>query len=155
MTDSPARQIDFYHLADDDFGAAAALLADKCQSAGHRLLILASLPVAGLISDALWTTRPENFLAHGTDDEPGSDSASVWISTRPDHNPGGADYLLLTAGLEMDDMGGFARVFNLFDGSDETALAKAREQWKSWSADTGWQCRYFARTAGEGWTQRA
>jgi DNA polymerase-3 subunit chi len=150
-----SRQIDFYHLTDVDFSAPAALIADKSVTSGHKLLMLASKPVAASLSDALWTTRPDSFLAHGIDAEEGLAHAPVWISTEPDKNPIEADFLLLTAGLEMDDMQGFRRVFNLFNGAEETALAKAREQWKSWSTQGSWHCRYFARSETGGWQQKA
>jgi DNA polymerase-3 subunit chi len=150
-----SRQIDFYHLTDEEFGASAALIAHKSVASGHKLLMLASKPVAASLSDALWTTRPESFLAHGIDAEEGQSHAPVWISTEPDKNPIEADFLLLTAGLEMDDMQGFRRIFNLFNGAEETALAKAREQWKSWSAQGSWHCRYFAYSQDDGWQQKA
>ena len=106
------------------------------------------------LDDALWTHDPESWLPHGLDDAPGADRAGIWINSVVEGNPVSVEFLFLLHGAERPDMGGFERVFNLFDGRSEAQVAQAREQWRSWKASEDLTMRYFAQDDTGRWEQR-
>ena len=65
------RQIDFYHLKDEDLYAPVAMLSEKTVGIGQKMLILSPAQHMDAISEALWTGKRESFLAHGRNDEAG------------------------------------------------------------------------------------
>ena len=147
-------QIDFYHLRDGDLATPVAMLAHKTVASGQKLLVLGKEDSFPEISDKLWCYRPDSFLAHGVDEADGTDYASVWLSSDVRGNQIGADYLALTGGLEVEDISKFQRIFNLFDGTSETAVAAARDSWRRWVASEQTTCRYFSQDEQGRWTQK-
>ena len=147
-------QIDFYQLKSGDIATPLAMLSDRVVASGQKMLILAREAHFEVISAALWTQKPESFLAHNMDDEEGSEHAPIWVSTRPEQNPILAKFIALTSGMVPPDLGHFKRVFNLFDGSDEQAVNVARQCWKDWSAREELTCRYFSQDEEGNWSQR-
>jgi len=154
VSDAPTVQIDFYHLMSADVATPLAMLADKVVATGHKLLILSRPEQFEPISSALWTHKPETFLAHNINDEAGAAHAPVWLSSQADANQINAEYIALTAGMQPPDLMKFRRIFNLFDGSDAHATQIARDCWKQWSALAEVQCRYFVQDENGKWTQR-
>lgn len=150
---STAVQIDFYHLRDADLATPLAMLAHKTAASGHRLLVLGVKDSFAAISDKLWSFRPDSFLAHDSDGADGYEHASVWLSSDVGANQLGARYAALTAGLEPPDIQQFERIFNLFDGTSETAVAAARDSWRRWSALEQVTCRYFSQDEQGRWSQ--
>jgi len=73
----------------------------------------------------------------------------VWI-TATDENPNGSDVLILTDGSTTARIGSFARVLEMFDGTDSTALQTARDHWKVYKAD-GHTVTYWKQTDRGGW----
>ena len=84
----------------------------------------------------------------------GHEHASVWLSSDVGANQIKARYLALTAGLEPPDIQQFDRIFNLFDGTSETAVAVARDSWRRWSALEQVSCRYFSQDEQGRWSQK-
>ena len=70
-------------------------------------------------------------------------------------NPIAAEFLFLLHGAEREDMAGFERVFNLFDGRSEAQVEQARSQWQTWRGMAGLEMRYFAQDDAGKWEQRA
>ena len=154
MQETEPIQIDFYHLKSTDIASPLAMLSHKAVSSGQKMLILARAEQYDAISTALWVNRPESFLAHDIDEGEGADHAPVWVSTRPDENPINAPFIALTCGMVPTDLTRYRRIFNLFDGGDAQALQIARQCWKDWSVDAGFQCRYFAQDEEGQWSLR-
>ena len=147
-----ATQIDFYHLKDDKLALAVAMLADKAVASGHKMLVMTAQAQIPAISEALWTTKPDSFLAHGCDDDEGAENAPVWITTQTDQNSIQAHFACVTDGMVPADINGFDRIFNIFDGTDDGAVQHARAQWKGWTSEPGFSCRYFAQDEQGRWT---
>ena len=147
-------QIDFYHLRDADLATPLAMLADKTLASGHKLLILAKKESHVAISERLWSFRPDSFMSHGADENEGHEHAQIWLTSDVAINQINARFLALTAGLEPPEALKFDRVFNLFDGTSDTAVAAARDSWKRWSAKDDVICRYFAQDEQGRWSQK-
>ena len=147
-------QIDFYHLRDADLATPLAMLADKTVTSGHKLLILAQKNTHASISERLWSFKPDSFLAHAADENEGHEHAKIWLTSNVAVNQISARFLALTAGLEPPEVQKFDRVFNLFDGTSETAVSAARDSWKRWSGKNDVTCRYFAQDDQGRWSQK-
>ena len=148
------RQIDFYNLKGEELATPIAMLTYKSVGIGQKMLILSTDEHMDAVSDALWSSSRESFLAHGRNEEKGADAAPVWLSSDVTANPNRAPYVCLTSGLVPPDLELFQRIFMLFDGTKETAVAFARSCWKDWSSLEGVQCRYFAQDDAGLWVKR-
>lgn len=147
-------RIDFYNLQDPDLATPLAMLAHKTVGLGQKLLILAPADSHAAISERLWSLRPDSFLAHAIDEQDGHEHAKIWLTSDVAANQIGARFLALTAGLEPPEIEKFERVFNLFNGTSETAVAAARDSWRRWSSKDDIDCKYFVQDDKNRWSEK-
>lgn len=132
--------IGFYHLTRTSLIAALPRLLGRTLATGERALILCtSAEQVATIDDALWLSQNPDWLPHGTAATPHAQWQPIYITDK-EINPAGAKFLFLAFGADTPDLAAYKRVFDLFDGTDETAVAAARLRWKQ------------ARAAGHGVT---
>ena len=151
----------FYHLLQMPLEQALPRLMERALAAGHRAVILAaSAERVASLDTALWTWDADSFLPHGAaPDDPGAPPdpdahrQPIWLSTRPG-NPNGATVLVLVDGVATTDLEGFQRCLDLFDGTNEAAVAAARDRWRAAKA-AGHEVTYWAQSPEGRWEQRA
>lgn len=149
-----ATEIQFYHLLSTPLPRALPKLMEKALGAGMRCVVrVADETQLRALDDALWSYDPGSFLPHGTMHEPQPERQPVYLTTRTE-NPNGAQVLVMTAGQQPEDRDAYARLLDLFDGHDETALQAARERWKAYK-DEGYRLRYVRQQPGGGWQTMA
>ena len=139
----------FYHIEHTSLDAAIAPLIEKCLDRRWRVLVVGHDDTLERLNKTLWTLREDSFLPHGrarTD----ADKHPVLLSTEavPANN---AKVALLLDGSDADT-NLFERVMVVFDGGDETARAKARQQYKA-ATDAGGAARYFQQERGGAWKE--
>ena len=79
----------------------------------------------------------------------------VWFYlTSDDDNPNSAAVRFLVDGAETDELAGYERIVYLFDGHDEAAVARAREQWKA-ARDSGCEVTYWQQSPQGRWEKKA
>jgi len=139
----------FYHIEQGSIDAAIAPLIEKCLERKWRVIVVGHEETVERLDRTLWTWKDESFLPHG---RARGDAANqpVLLTTEP-VAPNGAKVAVLLDGSEANSEM-FDRVMVVFDGQDETARAKARQQFKS-ALDTGGNARYFQQDRG-GWTEK-
>jgi DNA polymerase III subunit chi len=139
----------FYHIEHTSLDAAIVPLVEKCLERKWRVLIVGHEETLGRLDKALWTLREDSFLPHG---RARSDAARqpVLLSTEADP-ANGAKLAVLLDGSDAD-AGLFDRCMVVFDGGDETARAKARQQFKA-ATDGGSVARYFQQEKAGGWKE--
>ena len=139
----------FYHIEHTSLDAAIAPLIEKCLDRKWRVLVVGHDDTLERLNKALWTFREDSFLPHG---RARTDAAKhpVLLSTEavPTNN---AKVALLLDGSDAD-ASLFERVMVIFDGGDETARAKARQQYKA-ATDAGGAARYFQQERGGAWKE--
>lgn len=146
-------EIGFYHLQTTPLERALPKLLERGLAAGHRVVVIAGSRERVEHLDALlWTYDDATFLPHGSRREAQPERQPVWL-TEADENPNGASMLVLTDGATSARVSEFRRCLDLFDGSDETAVAAARERWRLAKA-AGHELTYWQET-GSGWTKKA
>ena len=100
---------------------------------------------------ALWLCAAPDWLPHGTASMGHADLQPVWI-TSADDAPNGAQFLFVLDGAGSDALERYERVFDLFDGGDEAAVAAARERWRTAKA-AGHGLTYWQQGA-RGWEKK-
>ncbi|HET6182473.1 MAG TPA: DNA polymerase III subunit chi [Acetobacteraceae bacterium] len=143
-------EIGFYHLTRTGLERALPRLLARTLEAKERAFVLCGeAERIGAVSAALWGAEAA-WLPHnaGPDDDP--PLQPIWLGVEDAPPPNGARYLFLVAGAESGRLDAFARVFDLFDGRDEAAVAAARQRWTAAKA-AGHALTYWKQTERGGW----
>jgi DNA polymerase III subunit chi len=147
-------EIGFYHLLRVPLERALPRLLEKALAAGHRVVVLAgSEERVEALNAALWTYDDAAFLPHGSARDGHAAEQPIWLTAAPE-NPNGATLLALVDGAEPPELGPYARCLNLFDGNDDEAVARARQQWAALKA-AGHALTYWQQTPSGGWEKKA
>ena len=145
----------FYHLQNQPLEAVLPNLVEKSRERGWQAAIqAASEERLSALDDQLWTYTDESFLPHGTDREPDAASQPV-VLTLKGANPNAASIRFLVEGADLPaDAGDYARICILFDGTDQEALLRAREQWKQ-AKEAGHAVAYWQQDESGRWNKKA
>ncbi len=148
-------EILFYHLQHQPLERVLPTLVERSLERGWQAAIqAASEERLAALDDQLWTYSDESFLPHGTDREPDAASQPV-VLTLKDANPNGASIRFLVEGADLpSDASGYARICVLFDGTDQDALLRAREQWKQ-AKEAGHAIAYWQQDESGRWNKKA
>jgi DNA polymerase III subunit chi len=145
--------IGFYHLTRTGPDQALPQLLGRTLAAGQRALVLCSSAEREAALDAaLWQSADPDWLPHGTAADGDADLQPIWLTTE-DASANGARYLFLVDGARSTRLGEFDRIFDLFDGKDDAALAAARERWTAAKA-AGHALTYWQQ-GPRGWEKKA
>ncbi len=149
-------EIGFYHLTRTAADLALPALLGRTLAAGQRALVLCgSAERVAALDAALWLCAEPDWLPHGTARMGHAGWQPVWITDavpeRAEAVENGARYLFLLDGV-VAPAAWFERVFDLFDGNDEAAVAAARERWRAAKAG-GHGLTYWRQTA-RGWEKQ-
>lgn len=144
-------EIGFYHLTRSTAEAALPKLLGRTLALGERAVVVApSEERLSAISTALWLSGDPDWLPHGDARSGHAAHQPIWLSTRPE-SPNRGRFLFLLDGAEAEESA-WARIFDLFDGNDDAAVAAARERWRRRKA-AGHALTYFQQTAA-GWERK-
>jgi len=146
-------EIGFYHLTRTGPDEALPQLLGRTLALGQRAVVLCgSEERVAALDAALWLCPTPDWLPHGTAASNEADLQPIWIAT-DDSAPNGARYLFQIDGAASERLEAFERVFDLFDGRDEAAVAAARQRWKAAKA-AGHSLTYWQQTP-RGWERKA
>lgn len=127
-------EISFYHLTVRPLEWALPKLLERTLESGARgLVMVASEARVEALNAHLWTYDANSWLPHGAEKDGNASEQPIWLTAGND-NPNGAGFLFLADGAVHDHVEGFDRVFELFDGRDDEAVAAARVRWKAYKA---------------------
>ncbi len=146
-------EIGFYHLLRTGPDQALPQLLGRTLAAGQRAAVMCgSEERVAALDAALWLCADPDWLPHGTASSGDAALQPIWLAT-DDAAPNGARFLFLLDSAASERLGAFDRVFDLFDGRDEAAVAAARERWSAAKA-AGHALTYWQQT-GRGWERKA
>jgi DNA polymerase-3 subunit chi len=97
----------------------------------------------------LWVFEQDSWLPHGTRADGNAAMQPIWLTDTVE-NPNGATLLVLVDRAADEDMAGFDRVLDLFDGGEPEAVEAARERWRARRA-AGHRLVYWRQTERGGW----
>ena len=142
----------FYHLTRTRLEAALPKMLEKTLERGQRAVVIAgSDERVESLNAQLWTTDERGFLPHGSAKDGHAEDQPVWLTAR-DENPNGAQVLFLTDGASSQSLAGYETCAILFDGTDETAVARARDQWRALK-EAGHEVTYWKQDEQGRWAQ--
>ncbi|MCJ8139761.1 DNA polymerase III subunit chi [Falsirhodobacter halotolerans] len=143
----------FYHLTQSGAEETAHTLLSRAHGAGWRVLVRGT-DAARLdaLDRALWTLRDDSFLPHGIEGGAHDAAHPVLLGLTAS---GPAEGLMLVDGATLDpaEVAGRQRVWILFDGLDDAAVAHARDQWRTVVA-AGHAAQYWSEEGGR-WEKKA
>ena len=147
-------EVRFHHLERRRVDQALPRLLERALEEGRRILVRApSDEMVAALNEQLWTYDDASFLPHGAAGDGDPMDQPIFLTAELE-NPNAATMLVRLSGAETggaDDA--FDLVVLMFDGRDETALAKAREEWRRLK-DQGHAISYW-REGDEGAWERA
>ncbi len=146
-------EVGFYHLTRTSIEQALPALLGRTLSAGKRAVVVCPDEARVSVLDAaLWECAEPDWLPHGTAADGDAELQPIWLAT-DNAAPNGATFLFLVHGAVSGRLAAFERVFDLFDGKDEAAVAAARERWKV--AKEGGHMLTYWRQGARGWEKGA
>src|SRR5438105_15086555 len=123
-------EIGFYHLQATPLERALPRLLERARAGGYRIVVRAgSAERVEHLNALLWTYDEASFLAHGSARDGNPAGQPIWLTDRVE-NPNAAALLVLVDGVEAEDLAGFTRVADMFDGTDAAAVDAARDRWR-------------------------
>lgn len=141
-------RVGFYHLTRTSPDAALPELLGRTLAAGARAVVLCgSADRVAAVDKELWAATSPDWLPHGCARTGHAALQPIWITDQAEC-PNEARYLFLLDG-QQTDLAQWERVFDLFDGSDEAAVAAARARWTAAKAE-GCELTYWRQTE-QGW----
>ncbi len=149
-----ATEVGFYHLQTWPLERALPRLLEQALKREMRAVVrLGSMERLNALNDHLWTFDPGSFLPHGGPSDGHADQQPVYLTIDND-NPNGATVLVLADGAEAPDLDSFDRCVDMFDGTDEAAVAAARDRWAALKK-SGYALTYWQQTPAGKWEQKA
>ncbi|GBQ21376.1 DNA polymerase III subunit chi [Acetobacter estunensis NRIC 0472] len=121
--------VGFYHLTRTGADEALPVLLGRTLDAGKRAVVRCATPEdAAALDEALWTVSEPVWLPHAATGGAYPERQPIWVTAEGDV-PNAATFLFLAGITDVPKVEGFERVFDLFDGRDEEAVAAARLRW--------------------------
>jgi len=140
-------QVDFYQLTRDPAEKLLPTIAQRILDNKGRLLIVSDdAGQLDAISAALWTARPDSFLAHAKSGE-GDDALQPILLSQDTDAPNGAKFVALADGHWRAVSEDFERIFYLFPPEQTD---NARSAWRT--LGDGVERRYWKQDGGK-WVQ--
>ncbi|KAB1072632.1 DNA polymerase III subunit chi [Methylobacterium planeticum] len=148
-------EILFYHMQRQPLEKVLPNLLERSLERQWRAAIqAASEERLQALDDHLWTYSDDSFLPHGTDRDTDAPTQPVVLTLR-DANPNAASIRFLVEGADLPpDAGSYARICILFDGTDQEALLRAREQWRE-AKEGGHAVAYWQQDESGRWQKKA
>lgn len=145
----------FYHLTQRPLEAALPLLIERALAQGWRVAVRGTDAARmDWLDQKLWLGPEEQFLPHGLAGGPHDALQPVLLTTSAEA-PNGAACLMSVDGAEIapEEAQALERSCILFDGADETAVSRARDQWRRLTA-AGLAAQYWSEASGR-WEKKA
>lgn len=144
----------FYHLTASSTEDTVRSLLTRSMQAGWRVMLRGTDAIRlQRLDGILWDGPEDSFLPHGLEGGPHDADQPVLLGLG--HIANVAQALMAVDGADVapEEAAGLERVFVLFDGRDEAAVAAARVQWKTLTG-AGLAAQYWSEESGR-WEKKA
>lgn len=145
----------FYHLTRRPLADTLRMLLEKSLENGWRVAVRgADAEGLAALDAALWLGPEDRFLPHGVAGGP-QDGDQPVLLTLASEAANNANCVMSVHGAEVsvEEVTALDRVCVLFDGNDEDALMRARDQWKALT-QAGAAAQYWSEASGR-WEKKA
>lgn len=144
----------FYHVTQSPVEEVVASLLPRALAQGWKVELRGTdAERMDWLDQRLWLGGDESFLPHGLAGGPHDALQPVLLTVRP--AAAGRDAIMTVDGAEVTpaEAGSVQRVWILFDGRDDRAVARARDQWKALTGG-GVSAQYWSEESGR-WEKKA
>jgi DNA polymerase-3 subunit chi len=139
----------FYHLTRSTPAQTLLSILPRAAAMGWRVMVRGGDLVALTALDtALWTGPNDTFLAHGMAGAGPDADQPILLGQGPMAADMRALALVDRAVCTLDEAASLERVWIIFDGADDAALALARDQWRGFAA-AGLAAQYWSEDTGQ------
>ena len=151
-------EIWFYHLERTSVEDTLPSLLEKCVERRWRAIVRSASPAnLDVIDTSLWTYRANAWLPHGisTGDALEDDRQPILLVHPPEANSDlvlNAPALFLLDGADWAGVTGLSRIFVIFDGRDQDAVAHARTDWRR-AKEVGFLPAYLQQSEDGKWAR--
>lgn len=145
----------FFHLTRSSAEDVVRLNAGRAHGMGWRVVVRGSDRAAlERLDERLWLEPEDSFLPHGLAGGPQDADQPILLTTGTEV-PKDVRALLALDGVEVspEEIAALDRVWIVFDGGDDAALARARAQWRSLTG-AGVDAEYWSEASGK-WAKQA
>lgn len=145
-------RVDFYHLQNQVLEDVLPKLLEKANETGKSIVVrIGNEERVEFLNSLLWTYNDQSFLPHGSKKDGNAELQPIWLTSGTD-NPNLASILFLVDGAQASDeeISGFVRVLNIFDGNSTPAVEQARVFWKALKT-AGHECNYWQQDQQNRW----
>ncbi|WP_170607689.1 DNA polymerase III subunit chi [Ruegeria arenilitoris] len=145
----------FYHLTRHPLEKTLSVLLNKARQAGWRIAVRGTDPSRlDWLDEKLWLGPEETFLPHGRAGGP-HDADQPILLTSDQKAVNDPTCVMTVDGADVDpgEVNKLERVCVLFDGNDDVAVQKARDQWKALT-EAGCSAQYWSEASGR-WEKKA
>lgn len=147
-------EISFYHLEHKPWEQVLPKQLSTALERGWRCVVqVGDAARVEEISELLWKNDADLFLTHGTKADGRADQQPIWLTAEAE-NPNAANVKFFIEGAAVDDVAGLTRAVILFDGHDETAVTRARDDWKRFKAQ-GFEISYYQQDENYRWVNKS
>ena len=144
----------FYHITRSSVEETARALMERALQQGWRVMVRGTDPQSlDRLDQWLWLNPEDGFLPHGLAGGPQDADQPVLLGTGAIANDAKALMLIDGATADAAEASALERVWVLFDGNDDSALAGARNHWKAVVA-SGQAAQYWSEEGGR-WEKKA
>ena len=148
-------EVFFYHLQGRSIESTLPTLLEKSLERGWRVVVQGGSDERVSALDALlWTYRDESFLPHGPSSDRDASEYPIVLTARDEPIDAARVRFLIDGASLPQDEDRYERIVVLFDGSDEEALERAREQWRE-ARGRGLDVTYWQQDSRGRWERRA
>ncbi len=144
----------FYHLTRSTPAQTLSIILPKALTAGWRVMLRGTDAAALARLDAqLWQGADDSFLPHGLAGGDHDADQPILLGTGAIANAAQGLVLVDGADTAPDEALGLERVWAIFDGADDAAVAKARGLWTRLTT-AGMPAQYWSEESGK-WEKKA
>jgi DNA polymerase III subunit chi len=158
VSEAPNKEIWFYHLERTSVEDTLPPLLEKCVERGWRAIIRSAIPAnLDAIDTNLWTYRANSWLPHAKSTGDAAEDAhqSILLVHPPEPDSDlelEAPALFLLDGADWAGVTGISRIFVIFDGRDDDAVARARTDWRR-AKEAGFVPAYWRQSEDGKWAR--
>ena len=147
-------EISFYHLEHRPWEQVLPKQLSTALERGWRCVVqVGDAARVEEVSELLWKSDADLFLTHGTKADGRAGQQPIWLTSEAE-NPNAANVKFFIAGATVDDVAGLTRAVILFDGHDETAVTRARQDWIRFKAQ-GFEISYYQQDENHRWINKS
>ena len=144
----------FYHLERAPLERVLPDLLQRSLAKGWRVIVETEpFERVEALDAMLWTYQDDSFLPHGTMKNAEPEAQPILLTDSTD-NPNKAEVRFFVDAGDVAAHQGYERLVYLFNGNDESAVARARVQWKAAKA-ANINATYWQQTETGAWEKKA